>query len=135
MSGKPERFISVFIEDLTEVPRTKGRPQPTSVRIRHAKKVKEGGEYVPYPTEQHDLLMALVESAAIALAETDDVAEEAMNNTLTFCNILLGKVAEVRGLVLEDTPQLTDDFDEIPDDLRKQIAMLVPAAAEWRNRH
>jgi len=79
--------------------------------------------------------MALAESSAFILADTDDIADEVIDNALVFCNILLEKVAQIRDIPVEDVPQLYEEFEDIPDELRETLSFLVPATSEWRNRH
>jgi len=109
MSSKPDRSISILIEELLEREVPKGTPVQTELKIRFTSLKNQGGLYKKQPHDLGDVLSALTSAAAITLSGSDDLIEEAMENAVAFCNSVLQQTAKMRRI----------DPDEI----------------EWRNRH
>jgi len=132
---KPDRKITIYIEELIERLIEIGQPQATEVQVAHVVKRNIGGEYEVLESRDVDSISALTSAAAMALANSDDLAEEVMENVVAFCNTVIQQVVTARNLDPDDCPEVTKDFNEVPEELKKQVELLAPVTLGWRNRH
>ena len=133
MSTKPDRHITVYIEDLVDVPKAPDEQQALSVRILQRKREKKGGEYQDVGSLKTDIIMALTEALAMILSRSDDQVIEAMDNGAEICHILMAKLATLLNLEEEDGTDMLSDFD-IPEELEKKVKLLAPLFAEFKEK-